>query len=653
LTPRIAFVSREVFPFGGGGLGASVASLAQALSSVAEVTIVTTDLHAGRHAELSANGDEQLPDGVRFVFVDEPRHDEIGSHYNHFHVWSARVYETLKSIYPDGGPNLVEFPDFVGEGAVTVQAKATLDPALRHTRAAVRAYTSREMCDVLNRHMVREPGERMGYDLERYALRHAGSFLWPGGDVLGTYQRFYGHANLAPQRLIRHVAARADEQNPSVDASDRIRFIYVGRLERRKGVENLIRAATGLKRQDWKLTLLGGDTNTAPLGASMRALLELMVADDPRIEFRSAVNRSEMLRLIAAHDVSVYPSLWECWPFVALHSFEQNRPVIATPTGGFVEMVEPDVSGWLTEDLSPASLADALEAVLDEPDAVRGMIGDEGPRRSLDRLTDDEIVREQYLELASPAAKRRSRGKEPPLVSVIVPYHRMAEFVEETIRSAFEQTHPRIEVIVVNDGSFDESDWVLAELAIRYPIVVLAQQNSGLGAARNFGIAQSRGRYVFPLDADNVAMPTFVARCVAALEEWPKLAYVNSWVRYVDEATRPSPAPVEGHQPVTNTTAGMEHQNTAGDAAAVIRRRVFDLGFWYSVDSTSYEDWLFYRRLARRGFEGHAIPERLVLYRVRATSMVRTVGHRHHDRLLGEMEAELRQEETEWMPSSG
>src|SRR5205823_2987268 len=119
----------------------------------------------------------------------------------------------------------------------------------------------------------------------------------------------------------------------------------------------------------------------------------------------------------------------------------------------------------------------------------------------------------------SAADERAAGGAEvsaPPLVSVIVPYYRIPAHVEEAVRSALTQTHPRCEVILVNDGSLLEEDWVIAELASRYPITVVTQVNSGLGAARNFGISQARGEYVVPLDADNVLEPTFVERALAA-----------------------------------------------------------------------------------------------------------------------------------------
>jgi glycogen(starch) synthase len=657
VTPRIVFVSREVHPFGGGGLGASVTALAQALAEVAEVSIVTTKLHEERFEELAASRDPTLPRGVRMVFAAEPAEDDVGSFYNASHLWSARAYQAVKELYPHGGPEIVEFPDFLGEGAVAVQARRTLDPALRNTVVLVRNYTSREMCDVLDGYVSRDFGGKMVYELERYALRYADYMVWPGGDVLSSYRRFYGEGPLAAPELIRHVVEREcsaedDGELPEVTTT---RLIYMGRLERRKGVQNLVRAVTALERDDWHLTLVGGDTDTGPLAVSMRAQLELMVAGDPRISFREAVSRAGLFDLLGAHHVAVYPSLWECWPFVALHAFDRNRPVIATPTGGFVEMVSTDC-GWLSRDTSEAALRKTIDHVLDSRETIRELVEAERPRHALARLVDTDAIREKYLGLAKGAVKvsrgRRSASAARPLVSVIVPYFRMDAFVEETVRSIFDQTYSRLEVIVVNDGSFRAQDWKLGDLATRYPITVLTQENSGLGAARNFGVSQSRGRYVFPLDADNLATPTFIERCVEVLEHEPDVAYVNSWVRFIDERGEPHQPPVEGYQPLANNVAALEDLNVAGDAAAVIRRRVFDLGNWYSVDATSYEDWLFYRQLARNGLRGQVIPERLVLYRVREGSMIREIGLPHHERLLGEMEAHLREKEIAWTSQS-
>ena len=103
-------------------------------------------------------------------------------------------------------------------------------------------------------------------------------------------------------------------------------------------------------------------------------------------------------------------------------------------------------------------------------------------------------------------------------------------------------------------------------------MVVVTQMNQGLGAARNFGVLQSRGRYVFPLDADNFAEPEFVARSVDMLEAHPELAYVTAWSRYVDEDGEPLPGPVLGYEPLGNHAAVIAEENVAGDAAALLPR---------------------------------------------------------------------------------
>ena len=146
---RIALVSREVYPFVlGGGLGRYVSATAETLAPIAEVTIFTSDLHEERFEELRAAGSPDLLPGVRYVFVPEPREADVGAFYHHLHCWSARVLDALHDAYADQPPDLVEFPDYLGEGCVTVQAKQTLDPLVRRAAVCVRLYTPSEMTSV-------------------------------------------------------------------------------------------------------------------------------------------------------------------------------------------------------------------------------------------------------------------------------------------------------------------------------------------------------------------------------------------------------------------------------------------------------------------------------------------------------------------------
>jgi glycosyltransferase involved in cell wall biosynthesis len=205
-------------------------------------------------------------------------------------------------------------------------------------------------------------------------------------------------------------------------------------------------------------------------------------------------------------------------------------------------------------------------------------------------------------------------------------------------------------VIVVNDGSLRVEDAVLDDLDEQYPIILVTQQNSGLSAARNYGISQARGRYVLPMDADDLLAPTFIERCVEVLQRDRDISYVTSWSHFIDEDGVVLSEKIGGYRPLGNGTSAVDHLNIAGSAEAVFDRRVFDVGIRYSVDLTSYEDWLHFRELKTKGFVGHVIPEPLLFYRVRPESMVRTVAIHEHDELIAEMEAHLREQEVAWTP---
>src|ERR1039458_3500467 len=113
------------------------------------------------------------------------------------HGDSGRVLECLREVYGDTGPELIEFADYLGEGFVTLQAAWALDPFLRDTRICVRTHTTAEIGEVLNGFWKPDLGSRVVHELERFSLARADRVIWQGGDVWGTYERFYGRDALA------------------------------------------------------------------------------------------------------------------------------------------------------------------------------------------------------------------------------------------------------------------------------------------------------------------------------------------------------------------------------------------------------------------------------------------------------------------------
>lgn len=649
--PRVAFVSRELAPFGGGGIGPYVRAAADLLADEFDVCIFTTSRHRAAHERLGRERPEALPK-ARIVFVDEPRTWDGRNAYNLLHAWSANVHEALHREYGDRGPELIEFPDFLGEGCVTVQAKRTAAPWLAETTIAIRAYGTAEIYDVLDGFLPRERERAFTYELERYALRYADVFATAGGDIRGAFERFYGDETIAPAYELRHPFSwEAATPAATAPGDGPLRLLYFGRLERRKGVRNLVDALLGLEEREWSLSIVGADTETAPLGRSMRELLALEIAGDPRIELREPIERAAVPGLIDAHDVVVIPSLWECWPNVGLEALQRGRPVLATPTGGMVDLIEPGVSGWLCEGATSADVGAKLAELLSDPAATRELAASGTPRERFCALTDPEGIIDGYRELAADSSasrpQRAAGGAAEPLVSVVIPYFEMERYIGVAVDSVRAQTHKNIEIVIVNDGSLREADAVLLELAELPGVSVVTQANEGLGEARNFGITLTRGEYVLPLDADNALEPQFVARALAALEAEPGFAYVTSWLRYIDKAGQPWKGTDEGLKPLGNSSAYVEQHNVAGDATALHRRSVFDR-VRYSADVAGFEDWALYREMRRVGLIGHVIPEPLINYRVRGDSMMRSLSAPRERWLEQAVDAHLRESEVRW-----
>jgi glycosyltransferase involved in cell wall biosynthesis len=113
------------------------------------------------------------------------------------------------------------------------------------------------------------------------------------------------------------------------------------------------------------------------------------------------------------------------------------------------------------------------------------------------------------------------------LVSVIIPVYNCGESLHRTMQSVLAQTHQPIEVILVDDGSTDNS-YTLAKQYESSQVQVLQQKNAGAAVARNTGLAIAKGVYIQFLDAGDVLSEAKIAKQVQALQKHPdKVAVCN------------------------------------------------------------------------------------------------------------------------------
>ena len=111
-----------------------------------------------------------------------------------------------------------------------------------------------------------------------------------------------------------------------------------------------------------------------------------------------------------------------------------------------------------------------------------------------------------------------------PLISIIIPTFNAVEFLSRAIESALQQTYPNFEILIIDDGSTDDTRSVIQ---VNKRIKYYHQENKGLSSARNFGIEKSRGDYLVFLDADDWLEKDALQLNYAVIQNKPGIAFIS------------------------------------------------------------------------------------------------------------------------------
>ena len=198
-----------------------------------------------------------------------------------------------------------------------------------------------------------------------------------------------------------------------------------------------------------------------------------------------------------------------------------------------------------------------------------------------------------------------------PRVSIVIAVYNGAPTVGRALASVFAQTYTDYEVIVVNDGSTDDTAAVLARFGKR--IRVITQDNRGLSAARNAGVRASTGEYVAFLDDDDEWMPEMLARCTAVLDEDPDCVLVYTGVLKVDLTGMPTPdqEPLTGGVESPTMAQALARPWTIVPSQFLVRRSVLERTNGFDERLGGPEDIYFLLQAREQGYF-RSIPELLV-----------------------------------------
>lgn len=196
----------------------------------------------------------------------------------------------------------------------------------------------------------------------------------------------------------------------------RTRILFVGRLERRKGVDLFLEAAQKIlpRLQNVEFHLIGKDTpNTELAGRTYREIFQndTHVSDDlkERVQFMGAVSEADLISAYAEADIFCLPSRYESFGLVLLEAMVFGMPVVAANIGGMREIVRDGENGFLFESENSAELARVLERLIENP-ALRSALGSQARADYENRFSLEVIVPETLKFYTEIAKQQRQSG---------------------------------------------------------------------------------------------------------------------------------------------------------------------------------------------------------------------------------------------------
>lgn len=215
------------------------------------------------------------------------------------------------------------------------------------------------------------------------------------------------------------------------------------------------------------------------------------------------------------------------------------------------------------------------------------------------------------------------------MVSIIIPAYNCASYLAETVKSAQQQTYPHFEIIIVNDGSTDNTLEVAQHLAQSDArIKVLSHSNSKQGKTRNAGVAAASGHYIAFLDGDDLWLPNKLELQIATLDEWSVDLVFSDGFICLNNNLKLREHTFQITQKIfdRNDLELFYLQNQVPTSTVLCTKAAFDKsgGFDEELEVQNCEDYLLWVRMLDKGCRFYGLDENLILYRVHPTSSTAT-----------------------------
>lgn len=408
-----------------------------------------------------------------------------------------------------------------------------------------------------------------------------------------------------------------------------VQITYVGRMVEKKGAEMLIKAFKRVQQvyPNTKLCLIGdGELKSKLQQLSKKLHLE------QHIEFKGALTHSQVVEQLKQTHIFCLPSMkdpsgnQEGIPNAIKEAMACGIPVVSTYHAGIPELIEDGKTGHLVNEQDVDGLAEKLMYLMKNP-----KLWEELGRNARIKIEKDfnRQVQTMKLEKLFEQVIRTHAMKmcERPFFSVVIPTYNRERFIGKAIKSVLQQTCKDYELIVVDDGSTDQTSKIVKSFGKRVQYVYT--KNGGPSAGRNKGISLAKGKYIAFLDSDDVYLPNKLEKNKEFLETHPECRFLYSWYYDVRRGRRKELiSNMKGASDLNKFRFDLyERKFTIRTSTAVIHHSCFDKVGLFNSKYRYSQDWDMWLRLANY-YRGYCQKKALVLYRRHNRKPI-PMGNRH------------------------
>lgn len=552
--------------------------------------------------------------------------------------FAAAVKEYLET---EGIPAIVESQEYAAISYYVLQYKHMGFPLFSELKVMLTLHAPAFLYYDYNR----VPSYKLPYfwigEMEKWCIKAADAVNSPSEFMRTAIQPYFDKGLNREISIIRYPFKNSSEAIQDND-DPRKNWFFFGKLTPQKGILPLLKAWDNLCNNGWNhiLNVIGG-------GNHYFHPENMMMIDWVNEKYRNPIKNGKIKllgslppekwqSLLMEGAVIIIPSIGDNYPFTVIESLSMGQVVLTSMQGGQSELIRHGYNGFLFDHNIEGDLENKILEIQHLPLAKLNAVR-ENAISSVKQIHAFENVYPEKKNLIDTLLNKNTESDCFPftrelkgpnnasdiklndeLLSVVIPYHNMGEYVKEVLDSVFNSNYPHLEVIVVNDGSSDDySKKRIVELQKSFGFKLVDQPNRGLSEARNTGAKVATGSFLAFVDADDKVDPTYFSKSISILKAKKNVSFVSSWVQYFENSQGIWPS-------FTPEPPYLYYYNMVCGGGIVYKKEAFISDGWNDKElEYGLEDYDSVISLVKNGWRGVVIPECLYNYRVRNKSMAR------------------------------